>query len=394
MRKCTICRQEWPDGSMFCGVCGGVTEEVPASVNSVPMEDIFTPVTDDTPPKKRIPTWLLLAVAAVLLCAMLTVGFIYNWFGLFSPWGRLGRATARALKADSATITYSLEVTSDSDHSEQTGEIYLVLDEDAEEVFAYFVLEDGNERQVAAVDGDRSYNYRAEDGTVQYASVGDVDADELFDARDELLDSLKERDPDWDDILEDAGLEDYLDADEMDKFVRQLGRKYFGNRRWLKENMGYSRKGNTVTLRPDPETFLEALLEIVEDSDAFTRKGKREIGDALDEALDALDEAEADLDIEISFTTTGRYLSNIHLEVSGEVDGEEGAVELDIDISNVNKTEVEQSDIRYVRNLVEEWLEQEGIRYDECDVCSDFGELEYYDGRYLCWDCYYDRKYG
>lgn len=394
MRKCTVCNHEWPDAVLFCGVCGGSTEEVPTPAYVAPEGAAFVPVEEETPIKKKSLKGLWLALVAVVLCGALVTGFITNWFGLFSPWSKVGRAALRVFKADSATIAFRMEQHDDGDDGETIdGTLYVVLDEDAEEITGYMELNNGGS-QVVAIDGDRGYEYTtSEDNVVTSAEINEVDSEEFFDMRDEFLDALKERDTDWEDVIDDLGWEDYLDEDEMDKFVRQLNRKYFGNTRWLKKNMGYSRKGNTISFDIDPEKFLEALLDIVDDSDAFTRQGKREIGDALEEALDALDEQEADVSIKISFTVKGLYLSNVHMELSGEVDGEEGHIEVDADISDVNKTEVTRDEIRDVRSIVDRWLEAEGIIYDECEECSDFGEVQYYQGEYLCDSCYYERRY-
>ena len=390
MKTCTYCGKELPDFALFCDGCGNRVEEPPAA--EIPVEE--APM--QAPKKKR---WGRAVVAIVSAVAVLffTFSFVFNWFGLFSPMAQIGRATMRTLKADSLTLSADIKVKSNSYYSEQSTTLRMVVDEKAQEVNRYSTssyyseLNEKNSRSesVSTTSNGREYSYSTEDGTVTHGTIVEVDDEEYFDWREDMEEEI-----DWEEVIEDAELEDYIDADKVEDFVRVLNRKYFGNRRWLKKNAGYTKKGNTYTFRPDAETFLEALADIVDESDAFTREGKREFEDGIDNLLNQMDENGVKPDMEMSFTVKGRYLSNIHIEYAMAVEGETNEVEMDIDISDVNDTEISKSEVRSVKNTVNEYLEAEGITYDECDECSDFGRLYTYSGRDLCWDCYDERKYG
>lgn len=387
MKICMYCGQSLPDEAVFCAGCGNRLDAVE------PYEE--APVADK-PKKKKI---LIAVIAAVSAVAVLffTFSFIFNWFGLFSPMARVARATMRTVQADSMTIDVGIKTTSGDYYAERSAIARIVIDEEAEEVHRYsensYYVNYGDQvsrsEGASATSNGREYTYSAVDGKVTSGRISEVDDKEFFDQREEIEEEI-----DWEEVIEEAGWEDILDEDEMDNFVRELNRKYFGNRRWLKKNAGYSKKGNTYTFRPDTETFIEALADIVDESDAFTRKGKREAEEGFDKLLDNLDKDGTDLDIEVSFTVKGRYLSNVHIEYAMAAEGDTEEVELDIDISDVNKTEIPKSDVRYVKDTVNEYLEVKGIKYDECDVCSDFGRLYAYGGKDLCWDCYDERKYG
>lgn len=387
MKNCMYCGQSLPDEAVFCAGCGNRVDAVE------PYEE--APVADK-PKKKKI---LIAVIAAVSAAAVLffTFEFCFNLVGIFSPMGRIARATMRTVQADSMTIDVDIKTTSGSYYSEQSTIARIVIDEEAEEVHRYsensyyrkYRDQVSRSEEASATSNGREYTYSAVDGKVTSGRISEVDDKEFFDQREDVEDEI-----DWEEVIEEAGWEDILDEDEMDDFVRELNRKYFGNRRWLKKNAGYTKKGNTYTFRPDAETFIEALADIVDESDAFTRKGKREAEEGFDELLDALDESDAKFDVEVSFTVKGRYLSNVHIEYAMAAEGDTEAVELDINISDVNKTEIPKSDVRYVKDTVNEYLEVKGIKYDECDVCSDFGRLYTYSGRDLCWDCYDERKYG
>lgn len=387
MKICMYCGHSLPDEAVFCAGCGNRVDAVE------PHEE--APVADK-PKKKKI---LIAVIAAVSAAAVLffTFEFCFNLVGIFSPMGRIARATMRTVQADSMTIDVDIKTTSGNSYSEQSTIARIVIDEEAEEVHRYsensyyrkYRDQVSRSEEASATSNGREYTYSAVDGKVTSGRISEVDDKEFFDQREDVEDEI-----DWEEVIEEAGWEDILDEDEMDNFVRELNRKYFGNRRWLKKNAGYTKKGNTYTFRPDAETFIEALADIVDESDAFTRKGKREAEEGFDELLDALDESDAKFDVEVSFTVKGRYLSNVHIEYAMAAEGDTEEVELDINISDVNKTEIPKSDVRYVKDTVNEYLEVKGIKYDECDVCSDFGRLYTYSGRDLCWDCYDERKYG
>lgn len=392
MKRCAYCGVALPDEAAFCSGCGNRVVAAPAYEQPpVPDDDLFVDGVAAEPTPKRGLRWvpILSAVCAVAVL-LLAFDFCFTWVGVFSPVGRLARAAMRTVKAGSMTVDFSYKYTRGDDCSEDFGTAKVVIDHKAEEVnYITQYGEEGDEyEEISATSNGREYGYTAKDGTVTHGWISEVDDEEFFDWLEDMEDDV-----DWEDVIEDAELEDYLDADEMDDFVRKLDRKYFGNRRWLKKNMGYSKKGNTYTFRPDAETLLEALADIVDESDAFTRKGKREVEDGIDELLDDLDDSDVKLDVEISFTVKGRYLSNLHIEYEVEADGEQLAVEMDIDISDVNRTKISKSEVRSVKNTVNEYLEAEGIEYGGCDACGDFGKMYDYYGSDLCSECYYDRKY-
>lgn len=386
MKNCMYCGQSLPDEAVFCAGCGNRADAVE------PHEE--APVADK-PKKKNLIAVIAAASAAAVL--FFTFEFCFNLVGIFSPMGRVARAAMHTLKADSLTLAVDTKTEMSNYYSEQSTTVRMVVDQKEEMVNTYtegnYYVKYGEEeilRQegVSVTGNGREYTYSTRDGVVTDGRISETDSDEYFEWREQLEEEI-----DWEEVIEEAGWEDILDEDEMDRFVRELNRKYLGNRHWLKKNAGYSKKGNTYTFRPDGETFLEALADIVDESDAFTRKGKREVEDGIDELLDALDESESKFDVEVSVTVKGRYLSNIHIAYDIDAEGEQGKVEMDIDISDVNDTKISKSEVRAVKNTVNEYLDAEGIEYDECDLCSDFGKMYDYNGQELCNDCYFDKKY-
>ena len=397
MKTCANCGSLLPDEAAFCANCGQPMAAEPA-YEPAPVD--VEPYAEDIPaeqPKKKHRGRAVVAIVGAVAVLFFTFEFCFNLVGLFSPMGRVARAAMRTLKADSLTLSIEQKTEMSNYYNEQSATMRMVVDQKEEVVDTYiessYCLKYGETTErhesVSATANGREYSYSTRDGVVTYGRISETDNEEYFEFREQL-----EEDIDWDDVIEDADLEDYLREDEMDRFVRQLFRKYFGNRRWLKKNAGYTKKGNTYTFRPDGETFFEALADIVDESNAFTRKGKKEVEEGIEEILDALEESDAKFDVEVSFTVKGRYLSNIHIAYDVDAEGENGKVEMDIGISDVNRTKISKADVRGVKNTVNEYLEAEGIEYDECDECDDFGRMYDYNGKEYCYECYSKRKYG
>ena len=401
MKKCSICGKKLPDYAVFCDGCGGeavtveevapvnVAEEFVDGVAPVALEDLPVEPVETVPQKKKgAVKWILIAAAAIL-CLLALVGWLTNWFGLVSPLHKLGKAMTKTFTADSFTINVTYKVTADGDTEEQEMTYCQVIDEKAETVTVYQEStsthegEDGlvERTSMSLIEKDKSYSCSLSNGKVSYASI----AEKKNYTSDVLEQRNATKDMSWDEIIDAADLEDVLDADEMDAFVDHLYKDYFANKRWLKEEMGFIRDGNTYTFNVDLEDFVEWMIDVVDDADAFKKDARSSIKQGLKYYLEEMDESDTNLNLELSFTVEGRYLSNVHLELSGEVDGEKGRVEIDVAITDVNSTEITSA--KKVKEKVNEWLEAEGIVYDECRECDDFGRV--YGPNLLCSDCYY-----
>lgn len=393
MKYCAACGQELPDYAAFCGNCGGAVSQEP-----IPAEK---------PKKKR--AWLLpVVLSAAVLAAVAVVGWLTNWFGLVSPLHGLSKAVARTAAADSYTLRIVQEIENENYTNTQKRTVRQVIDEDEEEVTTYSKMEYevhyGNEKDTYdrvytvtnLITNDTEYGYCEYDDSEEYAYTN-----ELEDYSKKILDQRKSiEDIDWEEFIEQLGWESVLDADEMEDFIEDLYKECLSDKRWLEKKMGFSRKGNTYTFKPDAAVLFEEIIDIVNESDAFQRAAQKEIEEKLTDLLEDLEDNDADLDVELSFTVKGRYLSAIHMLVKGEIDGEEGRMEMDITLSDVGKTEISKDEIRRQKNRVNDWIDEHYC--DECDAslanaevhgdcpyCGGHGDLNYsVDGEDCCYDCY------
>lgn len=372
MKKCSACGKELPDHAIFCEICGGRAEEVTLEVAEVEAPVVESPVVTQTPVEKKSKKGLLIlmiAAAAVVLLAV--VGLLTNWFGLVSPLNKIGKAVMRTADADSITIKYrqSHEYGWGDYEWEEEATIKAVVDKEKNK--ATILVEDDNSVSLYE-DGDEYY-YRSdyEDGR-DYANVHEGNPDEVEDVMDEVKDVFDGKKINWGELVEKAELEDEIDKDEIDAFLKTLYKECLNNRKWRKECLGYQKDGKTYTFEPDVEALSESLIELCDNSDAFSRLAKREIESAIEDLMDS------DVDITLSITLKGRYVSKISLELkSGDYKRE-----IEIEISDVNETEI---DANKVIDKVERIMEE-----NACDRCGEYyGEYYAGEGEYWCYDCYY-----
>lgn len=389
MKKCTICGKIMPDAAEFCDACFGplVMAEVPAdepvsAPTGVPASDAESAFTPAPAPKKKLPNllamskWMKITLASVAVVGVVAVvGLLTNWFGLVSPLNKLGKAVMKTVSADSLTITCSgKRTTSYGDVYREKGTYKVVLDKEKEKLT--ILME--NDEYTSLYDKGTTYYYSEPEGDYRgYASIYEDDDDEVsdtvFDIYNDVYDGKKIH---WDEVVKAFDLDDYVDDDEIDEFVKTVYKECLNNREWLEECLDYDKKGNTYTFKPDVEELGESIIDLVDDSDAFKRKAKRGIEDEIDWYIEAAEDADAD--ITITITLKRGYLSNIHVEYSDSYDNE---LELDIDITDVNKTVI---DTKKIKNEVEDLLEE-----NACHECGEeYGQYED-DGVYLCWECYY-----
>ena len=394
MKKCSVCGQCWPDGITFCSVCGGTVLDVPAAVQEPQVEAATTLITAEPPARKkpRRKAWIAI-LAVVLVIAIVVGGFCTNWLGLFSPLNGLMKAAERTLRADSITVTYVEKYNSESSYRESEYEMYIALNEDERTVMAYVedhysytdkgdTGEDDSYRRthVTAIEGDREYRYTTnEDSEVTSAYISECHYKDFFKARQEDLD--------WEEIIEQYGLERYVDADEMDNFVKEVYKKYLDNQQWLEDTLGYSREGNTYTFSIDIEKLCESMIEAVEESYAFSDWFTQNTKQDIEQFLHEMNQEKIDPEIEISITVGGRYLSNILVEIR-DMNGIGTKEEYEITISDVNATVVEDKDIRRAKSKVNGYLDEKDIEYGHCEDCWDFGRLYKWGDALYCDNCY------
>ena len=393
MKKCSVCGQSWPDGITFCGACGGAVMDVPAAPQE-PQVAAVNLIADEPPIKKkpRRKAWIAV-LAVVLVIAIVVGGFCTNWLGLFSPLSGLMKAAERTLYADSITVACVEKYNSESYYSESEYEMRIALNEDERTVAAYveenytYTDKEGHgdpgdhqRTYVTALEGDRKYYYRTnEDGEVTNATISEQHYKDSF--------KLREQGIDWEEIIEQFGLERYVDADEMDNFIKEVSKKYLDNTQWLEDTLGYSREGNTYTFSVDIEKLCESVIEAVEESYAFSGAFTQETKQQIEQFLHEMKKEKMDPEIEISVTVDGRYLSGILVEIR-DLNGIGTKEEYEITFSDVNGTEVADKDIRRVKSKVNAYLDEEEIEYGHCEGCWNFGELYEWKNEMYCYSCY------
>ena len=389
MKKCRMCNSECQDDSIFCEECGASLGEEELTQDSNIEDTAIEPVVEKNDKKRRI-----IRNSAIVAAIVFVVGLLTNWFGMVSPIQGLIKAVGRTVKAESMTIKVEMKRTYENggevrEYREETT-TRLIIDKDKEEVT---YLTEGEDYTTLYIDGEVFYY------SDSYAySFDDEFEEEFFDVYNDSVGSKKGIK--WKKLIKKAELEDYLDYDEMDDFIKTFYKKLLCNKKWLKDTAGYSRSGNEYSFELDIEEFGEDIIDICDDSDALSRTAKRGVEDYIEMLIE--DAEEVDGEIEIKATVKGGKL--VKLKIIVETDSSK--TEYTLKFSNINKTKISNKTIKEIQNTTEKMIEENTCEecgtelwwYDEnehgdCKRCREHGYLHEYRGNYYCYDCWYDYEY-
>ncbi len=433
MNFCPNCGTQNDDNAAFCSGCGGSLGDYTANhtgyATATPVEEI--PI---QPEKKKSKTKLFIIIGAAVLAfalvlSVVTVGYFTDWFGLGSPLGGLTKALANTLQAESGTVKleeYEINIDSTGEDEDGYDKAYLEaansfknvqlrynIDYDKEQAAFVFTMEglgieyDSETDKYSTEPGKSTFFlYKGtmyectEYGGFNSAYDEDI-SDELDDAFDYYDRFIDEDGINWKKIIREAELEDFVDADEIEPFLKELYEKRLSDEKWLKQKLGFKKSGKTYTFKPDLEELVDDLYDVVLDSDVLESDARRALRNTRLEVLDEI--SKLDFDMEISITVKGKYISRI--EVKGEIENVEvkGAVTL----SNMNKTKIKEDELKSLRKTAEDVIEENTCSkcdrrfYDkedkenhgDCARCGDHGYIGYGDNSNYCSDCYYDYYY-
>ena len=465
MKECTVCSAKWDDNVAFCGNCGGALEAVdnadtnvyeddktvaagygetpafiPTPIETTPVENTaqdtavqtsnpYAPVNDDNtvasstvensympensaipqaddtsyfpegfdgnkPEKKGIKKPLIISlVAALVVIGVVVTGFLTNWFGLGAPLNGLFKAAENMTEIESAKIKIS-GVSSIGDKKDNVKmDLKFNMDKDEETLS---VISNGYNDDKMCLYDDVVYMINSSGR----ASKIDADTGELFDA----IKEAEEEELDWDELVEQADLEDYVDADEIDEFLKTLYEDYFSDKGWLEEYLGFEKDGDDYIFEPDIKKLGKEIINICDDSDVFTKKGKENIKEGINEFIEQAQDAK--IKAKLTITVDSGYITAVVLDVTGENDGEKASVKFTVDITDINDTEISESEAKKIKNEVEqiiadhectecgEWVyDDEKDAHGDCYDCGEhFSYLNEYSGHYYCDDCYDDQS--
>lgn len=424
MAICPRCNHENRDDGKFCASCGfplmqensdtifvnnqaaPVVENAPAAeqpvaapvmenapINEQPQAEGFVqnepqPVmfgvdpyaTYAQPPKKKALIICAIASLVVILGVVIT-GFLTDWFGLLSPLHGLIKAFKNTFEAENLTMNISVE---QGDNEADLGLRY-DIDIEKEELVVIGTMDDND--NILLYKGD-AYNYASDDS---YAHIQEqaFDEDEFFEKYKEAKE--EQEDIDWEELFEDANLDDYVNGDEFEAFLTELYKEKLCDDEWLAEYLGFKEEDDVYTFKPDLADLSEEIADICDDSNAFTRDAKKAIRNALeaDELLDLLE----DIDIQLSIKVDGGYISAIDFNLETP---DEQEIIITIEFANVGETIISEQEIKEFKNKTQNIIDDhtcnecgEVVFYGEhgdCKECGEHGDIDY-DG--MCWDCYY-----
>ena len=329
--KCIHCNCELPDDSRFCANCGKplpvlnpvppvvpaptevpivsaapVVPAAPAPAEPVPVEPIpaeVPQINEQVPaqPPRKSKKWILWTGIGVGVIAIILVILLLT--GVFGGKNYPQDGAENLIKNGNFTVEVKAmgdKITAQVDIDWDREEITLYIEQDGELVVAiyngYYITYDSWYDEYIIED----YSYEIEEFFDSYEGNEEADWEELVD---EIYDLLH------------VDVEDYVDLDQLSKCMNTLEKK-FENKKWLKENAGYTKeKEDGVTLHiyePDLAELGIAILDI------FKPCLKDE--DLYDEAIDMLDMYEYLLEeykLKVTLGVDNGYLVSAEVRFAG-----------------------------------------------------------------------------
>ncbi len=432
MKHCTNCGKEFGEGSLFCDICGLKLTEI-ANPAAVPASEIADkPVAEGVPEtaaevveetieetvpnpsklvvetekpqtkltkiyKKLGKKAIAIILAAAILLGTVTAGFLTEWFGLAGgPLGKLMSAVRKTVAAGSMTIKITETIDSDS----QTYSFRVNVDTKKK---SFKVL--GGEK------GDDSLHYITEEhcyytGNDFYKDKDEMDTDFIKSAFDVYNAVFKKKNADWDDVVENMYLEDYVKDDEVQDFLKTLRKDYLNDKEWLEDELGFEKKSSggvtTYSFEVKWKDLFKELAKIADDSDAVRKDGVTILKDLAEDWQE--DEGFA-----LSIDVKGGKVIGATLEL----DEGDWSKEYEIEITDIGKSKISNDEIEEITDDVENWYvahtcpecntlmevdpSHDDICYScmtKCDMCSNYArdKYSYYSYYYgymsICENCY------
>lgn len=366
MKYCYRCGKTLPDDALVCSACGKRQEDVYSDIfsSSPPSAPSATSPKDKKPKKslKRI-FWRAFLFSFPIFIVIFIGGFFTNWYGFYTPMDKLLNALENTMKAESFTLTITSTTTDKEEQDDlPNGFLMVELHPDAQEL-TYLLNDTASGEATLIVDGIK---YQL-DGT--HSSKKDYDSEEFFKSYNALL---EEKDPNWNKFLVENELDEGINTEHLDEFFHSLYSDLLKDKNWQQKALGFEYKNNTYTFHPNYTLMVNDVLDLGKSCGIFTAEAKKELREeqtSLDKDLKRIDQS----NLNISLTLKDGYLSTVTIEQTVENE----TVVLELTLSNVNKTKIDQKTITEITSSVEQ-----AIKRDRCTSC---GKRRY--GKQICTNC-------
>ncbi len=357
MKTCPNCAAPREDNAAFCPFCGTKLEtNAPAAQSSPEPEaddtsfSVPQPQTaaEEAQKKARSRKPLLITLTSLLLVgALVLVTVLTNCFGLISPLAPLGKAFLKTLTAKSLTMTQEIKIKQGGEVVNEEEHTLRIATNPRTEEFTELIKSETS--TTLYYEDTLYYFYQNEDRIHAYTS----DATEFVENYFNAINALTGKDPSFfEDQLLNSGAEEFFDLDELESFGKDFYKEFLNNKVWLKETLGFQKRGNTYSFDVDLGAVTESFFDFLLDSEYLTEKGENMVKDGLNLYETTLSPQLEGVELKLSFTLsfTG-YLTE--MKINTEKDDEEQAIT--IKFSDIGKTEIREKEIDKIVSKVEKY---------------------------------------
>lgn len=406
MSICPNCNNENRDSSSFCFFCGAALpqENNSAVANGPAVTDGAEPKTtadseimqpfvdeniyflpDENSRRKKIIITALVSI--FIISAIFVTGRLTNWFGLGSPLYDLSKALNKTFSSQN----FNMKITMESNGMTSTMNYRYVLDQDEKEFIIMGTTEQSGIGANVLLYNGTSYAY-ASYGEQSYGTIQEnaFDEDQFFKQYEELLKN-EDDEIDYEELIKEAGLKEYVNADQLEDFIDNLQSDKLHSKEWLEDYMGFTEEDDVYIFSPNLGKLVEEIRKTCDASNAFTKKGKNYINDALKNPtlLTSIEQ----IKVKLAFTIDDNYISEIKMYIS--VAGGEQVI-ITIEFDDINETEITDGEIRTFIDKTKEYVAKStcavcgentmGSLHGDCSECGEHGNLV---DDSICFACYY-----
>ena len=413
MKNCPSCATAAENENLFCPSCGtSLDEAAPSleedSVEPLKQETAALKVNQKRTKKARNKKPLITATSIILFLGIVAIiGALTDWFGLMPPLAGLYKAVQNTLASESLTLSFTESYRDGDGYSNSTKYNFkFVIDRENE---TFLLLSESEDGHVTLYSGDSEYIYKEDESWARVYETDDTTfTDAVLDAYDKINDP-DEGAANIEEVLDKTGYAYLFDTETIFPALEAFVKKELCDKAWLKENLGFEKKGNTYSFslnKKSVKRLSELTLEYDDEYHFLSEDGRSYLTYFVDNI--SVFYGDSSSTYELSVTVEKNLLAKLEFSTSQKSGGYKYTQNYKAKLSDVNQTEINKEEIiEKTKELCETYgCENCGSFYGKdadksqpcrycywgtCEACGKKSTLKFsrFNGEYknICEDC-------